>query len=163
MFFPFQRTERKALRAKCLALRTVLSAKCKACCRAVVLTVPPLPKLLLSSSTDVGLNRQMWSSFNKALLGLSTNRFNVVDLEPYFLQDGVIAEDCFERYVVMVYHVVQWRHCSGLNSKQRKLISGIASDCRFMGSNRRPDRIHINEKGMTAVVKAISSLPPFNP
>ncbi|KAK3917564.1 ADP-ribose glycohydrolase OARD1 [Frankliniella fusca] len=86
-------------RGLCNALRTTLSMKVKACCRAVVTTVPPLPKILCPKDGDSGRAHYFWSNFNKALLSLTENRFHVVDLGKHFTTDGVIREDLFERFM----------------------------------------------------------------
>ncbi|KAK3915210.1 ADP-ribose glycohydrolase OARD1 [Frankliniella fusca] len=115
---------RKA-RGQCNALRTTLSMKVKACCRAVVTTVPPLPKILHPKEGDNGRAVYFWTSFNNILSSMSENRFHVVDLEKHFVSDGVIREDLFER---------------------------------FMGRNKREDRIHLNSKGMRVLEEAVLKL-----
>jgi len=69
-------------------------------CRAVVLTVPPLPVLLMPSSEEfeVGRTSHLHSFINTGLKKLSTNRFHVLDLDEVFISDsGIIEEDLFER------------------------------------------------------------------
>lgn len=80
-------------------LRTVLSKKCKAYARAIITTVPPLPKLLAPVGGDEELNHHLWTSFNKALLQLSEPRFFVLDVEQFFLKDGLVQEDLFESFI----------------------------------------------------------------
>ncbi|KAK3919253.1 ADP-ribose glycohydrolase OARD1 [Frankliniella fusca] len=94
-----QRAELNALRNTLSILRTVLSKKCKSYARAVVTTVPPLPKLLVPKEGDAGLNHHLWTSFNEALLRLSTPRFFVLDVEQYFMKDGLVREDLFESFM----------------------------------------------------------------
>lgn len=97
---------KKRLRHICTVLRTTLSAKCKACCRAVVTTVPPIPKILAPRDRDMDKAEKahfLWAQFNKRLLSLSTSRFHVLDLDDLFFQtigdQQIIREDMFERYV----------------------------------------------------------------
>ncbi|KAK3918071.1 ADP-ribose glycohydrolase OARD1 [Frankliniella fusca] len=64
-------------------LRTVLSKKCKSHARAIITTVPPLPKLLSPRDGDVELNRHLWTSYNNILLELSMPRFFVLNVEQF--------------------------------------------------------------------------------
>ncbi|XP_052124452.1 uncharacterized protein LOC127749623 [Frankliniella occidentalis] len=94
-----QRAAMLKMRQLLCILRTVLSKKCKAYARAVVTTVPPLPKLLAQNGGNEGLNRHLWTSFNKALLQLSAPRFFVLDVEQFFMKDGLVQEDLFESFI----------------------------------------------------------------
>ncbi|KAK3928729.1 ADP-ribose glycohydrolase OARD1 [Frankliniella fusca] len=127
-----QHVAKRKIRQTLSILRTVLSKKCKAYARAVITTVPPLPKLLAPNAENADLNRHLWSTFNKALLELSTPRFFVLDVEPYFMKDGLVQEELFESFM-------------GQDAK------------------RRPDRMHLNPKGMDVIEEALKTVPPFQP
>ncbi|KAJ1521745.1 hypothetical protein ONE63_003381 [Megalurothrips usitatus] len=92
-----QRRERKAIRGKWSALRTVLSNKCKACCRAIITTVPPIPKILNPAHSVATKEHWLWNYINQSLKDLSASRFHVLDLEAVFMKDGIGNEDFFER------------------------------------------------------------------
>ncbi|XP_052131185.1 uncharacterized protein LOC113211010 [Frankliniella occidentalis] len=79
-------------------LRTVLSKKCKSFARAVVTTVPPLPKLLAPKGGDEDY-RHLWTTFNDELLQLSSPRFFVLDVQEFFMKDGLLQEDLFESFM----------------------------------------------------------------